>query len=159
MGKLSFAILLKTFQKLGYLPKIESVPKQIKAHIAAKLRLKAVKSKLRNYLEVKSYGNGGADIVREIIQQTALTMSDPAERIRAKAEKATLRRAEEELKVERRQVREHRFQEDSAWQSERAERRRQQEVRESQQIAGVKLPHGSKKARDEVWRHKRQRRR
>jgi transposase InsO family protein len=84
---------------------------------------------------------------------------EAAERVRAKAEKAALRRAEEELKVERRQMREHRAQEDSTWRSERAERRRQQEVRESQRIAGVKLPHGSKKARDEVWRYKRQRRR
>ncbi|MFO7680416.1 MAG: DUF4158 domain-containing protein [Chloroflexota bacterium] len=33
VGELSFAILLKTFQKLGYLPQIESVPKQIKEYI------------------------------------------------------------------------------------------------------------------------------
>jgi len=84
---------------------------------------------------------------------------EAAERVRAKIEKAALRRAEEELKVERRQVREHRSREDSAWQDRRAERRRQQEARESQQIAGIKLPHGSKKARDEAWQHKRQRRR
>jgi len=84
---------------------------------------------------------------------------EAAERVGAKIEKAALRRAEEELKVERRQVREHRSREDSAWQDRRAERRRQQEARESQQIAGIKLPHGSKKARDEAWQHKRQRRR
>jgi transposase InsO family protein len=84
---------------------------------------------------------------------------EAAERVRAKVEKAALRRAEEELKVERRQVRKHRSQEDSAWQGRRAERQRQQEARESQRIAGIKLPHGSKKARDEAWRHKRQRRR
>jgi transposase InsO family protein len=84
---------------------------------------------------------------------------EAAERVRAKMEKAALRRAEEELKVERRQVRKHRSQEDSAWQGRRAERRRQQEARESQRIAGIKLPHGSKKARDEAWRRKRQRRR
>jgi len=84
---------------------------------------------------------------------------EAAERVRAKVEKAALRRAEEELKVERRQVREHRSREDSAWQDRRAERRRQQEARESQRNAGIKLPHGSKKARDEAWQHKRQRRR
>jgi transposase InsO family protein len=84
---------------------------------------------------------------------------EAAERVRAKVEKAALRRAEEELKVERRQVRKHRSHEDSAWQDRRAERRRQQEARESQRIAGIKSPHGSKKARDEAWRHKRQRRR
>ena len=84
---------------------------------------------------------------------------EAAERVRAKVEKAALRRAEEELKVERRQVRKHRSQEDSAWQGRRAERRRQQEARESQRIAGIKLPHGSKKVRDEAWQYKRQRRR
>lgn len=96
VGKLSFTILLKTFQKLGYLPKIESVPKQIKNYIAAKIGLTAVKGKLRNtpsstrnrylkairnYLDVKSYGSGGSDIVSEMIQKTALTMSDPADLI------------------------------------------------------------------------------
>jgi TnpA family transposase len=96
LGKLSFAILLKTFQKLGYLPQIESVPKQIRDHIAAKLRLTSVKGKLRNlppttrnryreairsYLDVIAYGNGGAEVVKDLIQQTALTMSDPADLI------------------------------------------------------------------------------
>lgn len=84
---------------------------------------------------------------------------EAAARRRAKAEKAALRQAEEELKVERRQMREHRSQEDSAWQNQQAERRRQQETRKNHRIAGIKLPHGSKKVRDEAWRQKRQRRR
>ncbi len=36
---------------------------------------------IRTYLEVKSYGSRGADIIKEIIRQTALTMSDPADLI------------------------------------------------------------------------------
>lgn len=84
---------------------------------------------------------------------------EAAERVRMKTEKAALRRAEEELKVERRQVREHRTQEDAAWQDQQVEWRRQQEARESQRIAGIKLAHGSKKTRDVAWQHKRQRRR
>ncbi|MCP4168269.1 MAG: hypothetical protein GY759_20580 [Chloroflexi bacterium] len=47
---------------------------------------------------------------------------EAAERKRAKEEKgAALRRAEEELKVQRRQVREQRQQEDSEWQGQWAE--------------------------------------
>ena len=84
---------------------------------------------------------------------------EAAERARAKAEKAALRRAEEELKIERRQVRERRQQEDSEWRAQRAKRREQQEAREAQRTAGNRLPHGSKKAADEVGQSKRQRRR
>lgn len=100
---------------------------------------------------VDSHAEAGA-VVAELSPEAA-------ERVRAKVEKTAWHRAEEELKVERRQVREHRAQEDTAWQDQQVERRRQQEARESQRIAGAKLAHGSKKARDEAWRHKRQRRR
>jgi len=84
---------------------------------------------------------------------------EAAERKQAKAEKAVLRRAEEELKVQRRQVREQRQQADSAWQGQWAQRRQQQEARAAQRAAGVKPPHGSKKAADEAWRQHRQQRR
>lgn len=81
------------------------------------------------------------------------------ERARAKKEKADLRRAEEELKVERRQVREHRHQENIEWQGEWRKRREQQKDREAQRAVGIKPPHGSQKATNEDWRQKRRRRR
>jgi len=83
---------------------------------------------------------------------------EAAERVRAKAEKAALRRAEEELKVSRRQARERRQQEDSEWRGQRLKRRKQQETREEQRTKGIKLPHGSKKKTNEAWQQKRQRR-
>jgi TnpA family transposase len=101
VGELSFAILLKTFQKLGYLPQIESVSKQIKEYIATYLGLTAVKGKLCNlppstrnryrkairaYLGVKPYGDGGDAAVKAVVEQAALTMSDPADLINVAVE-------------------------------------------------------------------------
>jgi transposase InsO family protein len=99
------------------------------------------------------------DSQAEVGDVAAELSPEAAKRVRERAKKTALRRADEELKVERRQVREQRSQEDSAWQSQRAARRRQQEASAFQRTAGSKPPHGSKKAKDDVWRHKRQRRR
>ena len=84
---------------------------------------------------------------------------EAAERAEAKAEKAAWRRVEEELKIERHQVRERRHQEDNEWQEQPVKRREQQAARAVQRAAGNRLPHGSKKVADAVWRSKRQRRR
>lgn len=96
MSRLAFLVLLKAFQKLGYLPKIDQVPHQIKIHIAQKIGQPFSKRKLGNlssstrdryrqsiynYLQVRSYNDGGNDVVIQIVSQTVPTMSDPADLI------------------------------------------------------------------------------
>lgn len=91
--QLALAILLKGYQKLGYLPRVDEVPKQIRHHIAEQLTLpkevsnvpdasrKRYRQTIRSYLQVKSYGQGGEQIVIKAIRQSTQTMSDPADLI------------------------------------------------------------------------------
>jgi TnpA family transposase len=91
--QLSLAILLKGFQKLGYLPRVNDVPQQVRQHIAAQLRpsdpasnlsdatRKRYRRAIRAYLQVKPYGRGGRQAVVETVRQAAQTMSDPADLI------------------------------------------------------------------------------
>lgn len=65
--QLALAILLKGYQKLGFLPRVDEVPKQIRHHIAAQLTLpkeaanvpdasrKRYRRTIRAYLQVKPY--------------------------------------------------------------------------------------------------------
>jgi len=91
--QLALAVLLKGYQKLGFLPRVDEVPKQIRHHIAAQLTLpkeaanvpdasrKRYRRTIRAYLRVKPYGQGGEQIVIEAVRQSAQTMSDPADLI------------------------------------------------------------------------------
>lgn len=94
--QLSLAILLKAFQKLGYLPQINDVPPQVRQHIATQLSLpdvpdevinlpdssrKRYRRAIRAYLQVKPYGQRGQQVVTQVVRQSAETMSDPADLI------------------------------------------------------------------------------
>jgi len=102
--RLALTVLLKCFQRLGYLPIIQSVPTRIIEHIAV-LRGVILKRLLRNvsqrtrvryrqaihsYLNVKWYGEGGQKTIKPIIRQAALTMSDPADLINVAIEQLVL---------------------------------------------------------------------
>lgn len=82
-----------------------------------------------------------------------------AEKAGLKAQKQLLRREQETLRLNRRQVRERRKQEDVAWQSLRTRRRAEQEHRQHQYQQGHKLPYGSKKGQEQQWVQLRQQRR
>jgi transposase InsO family protein len=75
-----------------------------------------------------------------------------------KAKKQALRREKEALILTRRQIREQRKQEDSAWQTLKSQRREQHAERNAQLKSGHKPVWGSKKAQDEQWGHLRQQR-
>ena len=75
-----------------------------------------------------------------------------------KAKKQALRREKEALILTRRQIREQRKQEDTAWQALKSQRRVQQAERKAQLKSGHKPTWGSKKAQDEQWGHLRQQR-
>lgn len=92
--QLPLMLLLKSFQKLGYLPFIEEVPLQVQEFVASQLKREGdsiqplprmTRTRLRQaiykYLKIKSFGQGGKAAVEAITQQTARSMSDPADLI------------------------------------------------------------------------------
>lgn len=85
--------------------------------------------------------------------------SEAVARAAAKAEKAALRQAEEELKVARRRQRQERQQEDEAWRKEQAATRKAAEKRSKERAAGQRVAYGSQKAVKQAQRQRRQQRR
>jgi TnpA family transposase len=93
--RLTLLILLKAFQKLGYLPFLEEIPNQVKKHLAQKtgglswrkdpsLTLPTYyryRQAIHHYLKIRPYPQGGPELVTQVVQQAALTMSDPADLI------------------------------------------------------------------------------
>ncbi len=92
--QLPLMILLKSFQKLGYLPFVDDVPIQVQEFVAAKLEWehgeikpppRMTRTRLRQaiyeHLKIKPFRNGGKEAVEEISQQIAASMSDPADLI------------------------------------------------------------------------------
>lgn len=68
-----------------------------------------------------------------------------------KTTKKALRQAQADLRLQRRQIRVCRHQEDLAWQHLKHQRRLQQQARRKQRHNGYRAPWGSLKAEDELW--------
>jgi TnpA family transposase len=97
-SQLALAILLKGFQKLGYLPELEAVPNMVKQYIAQQLTIpftiqkvpkktrKRYRRAIHAHLKVKRYGQGGVQVVQETVKVHAKTMSDPADLINVAVE-------------------------------------------------------------------------
>ena len=110
-ARLTFLVMLKTRQQLGYFPLLGEVPKQIIVFLADALRLPPdtallnarVKTKtlfryrglIRAHLGVRAYGDASEQLIEPAIRTAALTMSDPADLINFAIE--TLTRASVEL--------------------------------------------------------------
>ncbi len=110
-ARLTFLVLLKTRQQLGYFPLLGEVPKPIIVFLADALNLPPdtalldarVKTKtlfryrglIRAHLGVRVYGEAGEPLIESAIRTAALTMSDPADLINLAIE--TLTRANVEL--------------------------------------------------------------
>ena len=92
---LGFVVMLKTFQRLGYFVKVIEVPEQILLHIAAYLNISSPKSLwkkyekqrvrenhlhlIREYLNVKSYSDGGNASLEKGLRQAVPTREDLAD--------------------------------------------------------------------------------
>jgi Tn3 transposase DDE domain/Domain of unknown function (DUF4158) len=90
--RLGFAILLKTYQRLGYFVTSKQVPNSIIEHIAASLNEPCDKDNLgeydisqarrkhlsavRNFLNVKPFGNDGKVLMQQTFSEAALTKED-----------------------------------------------------------------------------------
>lgn len=98
-NQLVLAVLLKTFQNLAYFPNVDDIPSNIIAWIADPLgspgeqltdisntTLYRYHQLIRDYLNVRSYGEGGTDVAEAAIVSAAQTMNDPADLINAAIE-------------------------------------------------------------------------
>lgn len=108
---LSFLILLKSFQRLGYFPPLKEVPRVVKNHIRVCLAipndltevepirqpprsLYRYHSTIRTYLGVKTYDEQGQQIAANIVRELARTRNAPADLINAAVEKLVKERYE-----------------------------------------------------------------
>ncbi len=95
--RLSFLILLKTFQRLGYFIPLSSVPQPVVKHICEQMKLSIATRTLakydtsrakwrhtiaiREYLKIKSYGVEARRLIVASLAQTAITKHDLADLI------------------------------------------------------------------------------
>jgi len=93
--RLALMVLLKSFQKLGYLPRLKRVPDPIKRHITRQCAdslqpelndlspttRSRYRQAIHKYLNVKPYRQGGDKVVAQVVRLSAETMSDPADLI------------------------------------------------------------------------------
>lgn len=110
-ARLTFLVMLKTRQQLGYFPLLGEVPEQIIVFLADALSLPPdtalldarAKTKtlfryrglIRTHLGTSAYGDAGERLIEPVIRTAALTMSDPADLINLAVE--TLTRSNVEL--------------------------------------------------------------
>ncbi|MBA3804371.1 MAG: DUF4158 domain-containing protein [Acidobacteria bacterium] len=92
---LALVILLKSFQRLGYLPKLEEVPPAIVSHLRGCLHLKPEVAPgyeeartlyrhhraIRDFLSVKAYGKDARHLAIMAVYDAAQTMDNPADLI------------------------------------------------------------------------------
>ncbi|MCP4096109.1 MAG: Tn3 family transposase [Planctomycetaceae bacterium] len=106
--QLAMMILLKAFQKLGYLPKLDDVPVSVGKYIAKRMQHpwpdqlhdlpRMTRSRYRQaiytHLEIKAFRDGGQEAVEIIVRQATRTMSDPADLINVAIEQLIVERFE-----------------------------------------------------------------
>jgi TnpA family transposase len=106
--RLALAVLLKTFQSLGYFPALAGVPPFIVRHIRSGLpdesgsadlslsttTLYRYHQAVRDYLGVTAYSQGGEEVAVRAIREAAQTMNDPADLINAALEELVRQRVE-----------------------------------------------------------------
>ncbi len=99
--RLTFLVLLKTRQYLGYFPSLSESPDQVVKFVAesfglpratplldseAKKTLFRHRSAIRTYLGGTVYSDGGDRLIEQVIRTASLTMSDPADLINVAVE-------------------------------------------------------------------------
>ena len=106
--RLTLALLLKSFQRLGYFPAIDDVPAAFVRHLRNALRYRVqIKpaniapnkryryfQRIRTYLQVRAYANGGLDVAARAIHEAAAVMDNPADLINVAIEQLVRDRIE-----------------------------------------------------------------
>lgn len=90
---LNFTVLLKCFQKLGYFPSLNDIPEGIVSHVRNTLNLPSTlvfsyksqrtlyrhQNSIRQYLNVKSYSNGGHELAIKTAEEASKIHNYPAD--------------------------------------------------------------------------------
>ncbi len=100
--RLTFATLLKIYRHLGYFPSLSDVPDSIRLYVAEQMELESTteyiqsaklrtslhryKDSIRIHLNCRSYTATGKECAVKVMQESAYTMSDPADLINAAIE-------------------------------------------------------------------------
>lgn len=106
--RLTLTILLKTFQRLGYFPMLDEVPPAVVRHIRSALKLRVqVKPanlanasryryyrRIRQFLQVRAYSDGGLKIAARAVYEAAAVMDNPADLINVAIEQLVRDRVE-----------------------------------------------------------------
>lgn len=95
--QLTLRVLLKTHQHLGYAPPVKEIPKPVRNYLCgylglisdvlvpevtvAKKSLYRYRKKIRAFLSVRSWSDGGEEVACYAVEKAADTMSDPADLI------------------------------------------------------------------------------
>jgi TnpA family transposase len=106
-GFLSFMVMLKSFQRLGYFPHPECVPIAVIKHLRSCLKLqtwvKAIPSErqrynyqnaIRDYLRVKQYDKAGQRLIATLVAEAAQVKDHPADLINVAIEELVKERYE-----------------------------------------------------------------
>lgn len=96
---LNFILMLKSFQRLGYFPKIHEIPMEIVKHLSSKLNITSdidivlpertryrYKISIREYLNVKEFGATARHVITEATYKAAQVMNNPADLINVAVE-------------------------------------------------------------------------
>lgn len=108
VNRLTITVLLKAFQRLGYFPRLEMIPRAVVHHIRSCLRLPADLSPvydnprtlyrhhkaIREYLEVVPYGKFARHVATEAMFKAAQVMDNPADLINVAIEELVKQRCE-----------------------------------------------------------------
>ncbi|KAF1723461.1 Tn3 family transposase [Pseudoxanthomonas mexicana] len=106
--RLTLAVLLKAFQRLGYFPALEEVPAAVVRHIRGELKYRVqVKpapvapnkryryyQRIRAYLQVRAYADGGLGVAARAMNDAAAVMDNPADLINVAIEQLVRDRIE-----------------------------------------------------------------
>ena len=105
--RLTQLVLLKTIQCLGYFPALNTIPDPIVAHLRRHLHLSDTPlssdqssslyrhhQAIRDYLNIKSYSDGGEAIAVQAIRQAAQTLNNPVDLINVAIETLVYQRRE-----------------------------------------------------------------
>ncbi|PZO08234.1 MAG: hypothetical protein DCF25_22435 [Leptolyngbya foveolarum] len=99
-NRLSFLVLLKSFQRLGYFPKDEVIPAPVTSHLREQLGLDADVSAsapgasrrryyqvIRDYLQVKPYDSSAEQVATTAIEAAVSVMDHPSDLINVAVER------------------------------------------------------------------------
>ena len=90
--QLAFLIMLKSFQCLGYFPNAEHIPEPLVSHLRSRLGItedasavppqrsrQRYRDVIREYLDIKQFGNEARRVAAQAVADAALNMDDPAD--------------------------------------------------------------------------------